>query len=472
MHPAVQPQPQPVVEKPAPKVLNAPAPTHIFKLAPPKPVVSPDVVPVDESCLDDLLSTFETSMFVAPPEPQPEEKGPVEVHKDLHNFWHEFIKTLCDMTTLDKNTSNAISMKHVALIEKAAEPVVTRVKDPENVERMKPSMQKVKLTEAFEVIPVRIGKLRECVRMMGFDQANHVNILRAVLPMVGSVYWLYLVNVQVNDDEMLKEIAQVAVSCRTIMTAINSNSPLPRGILFNVVKLMQTVSHKIFEIKDPQGCKKLSDATNNVGKTLKSLILVPMLASSGSPMDISSLAKTVAEQLGIIKNTLNGLQTSKLGPELSKQDELEIYTTAHKQLKMALDFYLSNAEAVPLPYPHQIIPLINKQLEVLTQLPKLISSPSVNVKLFNTCVTTLASSASKIRDVFLLHKSDFEDDTESWEQLQATLNAGMDFASQLFIAGACFMINNQICTRGQLAYAARGMTFCTAVVVDFFCLDL
>lgn len=88
---------------------------------------------------------------------------------------------------------------------------------------------------------------------------------------------------------------------------------------------MRIVSNRIFEIKDPQICKKLSDAANNVGKTLKSLILVPMLAGSGmlccvlfvftlpgSPMDISALAKTVAEQLGIIKTTITGLLASKL----------------------------------------------------------------------------------------------------------------------------------------------------------------
>ena len=56
--------------------------------------------------------------------------------------------------------------------------MVTRIKEPENVKRMKPNIQKVKLTEAYETIPIRIHKLRECVRLMGFDQANHLSVLR------------------------------------------------------------------------------------------------------------------------------------------------------------------------------------------------------------------------------------------------------------------------------------------------------
>jgi hypothetical protein len=235
---------------------------------------------------------------------------------------------------------------------------------------------------------------------------------------------------------------------------------------------MQIASYKIFEIKNPQVCKKLSDAASNVGKTLKSLILVPMLAGSGSPMDVSSLAKAVAEQLGVIKNAISGLLASRVGPDLTSQEEQDIYTAAYKQLKMALDFYLSNAEAVPLPYPHQVVPIINKQLELLAQLPKLLVATPFNTKELILCVTTLGSTSSKLRDVFILHKSDFEDDVVSWEQLQTTLNAGMHFSSQLMIAGACCVITNKICTRSQIAYAARGMTFCTAVIVDFFCLDL
>lgn len=42
------------------------------------------------------------------------------------------------------------------------------------------------------------------------------------------------------------------------------------------------------------------------------------------------------------------------GPSLPIEEEEELYASAHKQLNVALEFYTSNADKVPLPYPHKL----------------------------------------------------------------------------------------------------------------------
>lgn len=98
--------------------------------------------------------------------------------------------------------------------------------------------------------------------------------------MVGATFWLYAVIHQVTKEEVIKAIGEVAIGARTTMAQV-AGGGVPKGILPLAGTLMTTVSHRVFETKDPALCLQMSDATHNISKTLKSLILVPMFAASG-----------------------------------------------------------------------------------------------------------------------------------------------------------------------------------------------
>lgn len=94
------------------------------------------------------------------------------------------------------------------------------------------------------------------------------------------MYWLYVVSNQVTKEAVIKALGDAAVGVRAAMAEV-AEGEIPLGTLPLATSLLVSVSHKIFETKDPHVCLKMSDATHSVSKTLKSLVLVPMFAASG-----------------------------------------------------------------------------------------------------------------------------------------------------------------------------------------------
>lgn len=100
------------------------------------------------------------------------------------------------------------------------------------------------------------------------------------MPLVGAIYWLYVVVKQASKETIIQAIGALAIAARTAMTEVTTGG-VPRGILPIAVSLVMSLGQKIYESKDPSICLQLSDACYNIAKNVKSLILVPMFAGTG-----------------------------------------------------------------------------------------------------------------------------------------------------------------------------------------------
>lgn len=103
---------------------------------------------------------------------------------------------------------------------------------------------------------------------------------RVTVPLAGALYWLYVVLEQVSKDEVVKNIGNVAVGARTAMGEVSSGG-VPKAMVPLSTSLFLSLSRRVFETRDPSVALQLSNACHNISKSVKSLILVPMFASSG-----------------------------------------------------------------------------------------------------------------------------------------------------------------------------------------------
>ena len=94
------------------------------------------------------------------------------------------------------------------------------------------------------------------------------------------MYWLYVAVGQVSKEEITKGIGALAVAARAAMSEVAMGG-VPKGILPLAAFLILSISHRIYESKNPSICLQLSDACYNIAKNVKSLILVPMFAGNG-----------------------------------------------------------------------------------------------------------------------------------------------------------------------------------------------
>lgn len=148
------------------------------------------------------------------------------------------------------------------------------------------------------------------------------------------------------------------------------------------------------------------------------LHLPKRLQSSFSLLNSSILPFCLRERYGAL--LFYKLLTTGQGNELSVEEEHDIYITAYKQLNVALEFYQSNADKVPLPYPNRLgnyfcyniftfinvraVPLIKTQLSQIQALPSILRQDPLVPKRLTTAVKSLADAVSNMRDIFLEHR--------------------------------------------------------------------
>jgi len=289
---------------------------------------------------------------------------------------------------------------------------------------------------------------------------------------VGATYWLYTVWHQLPKEEISNSIAGMALGARKGMADV-AEGFTPKGVYPLATKLALAVSHLVFETRNPGVCLKLSDASHLVSKAVKSLALVPLFVSSGVPLESApNMAKVIAEQLQTIKTINSTLIPSHAGPKISIAEENEVFASAYKQLYVALEFYQSNSSKVPLPYPNKLVPLIKTQLAQIQALPAVLRLTPLPVKKVASTAKTLTSAVAGMRNLFLDHKVDFEEDEVHWKNLLTVLDGAVHFAIQVLLSTACVLIENKMSTSGHIAFAVRGVAFCSAVIIDSFCLDL
>lgn len=151
--------------------------------------------------------------------------------------------------------------------------------------------------------------------------------------------------------------------------------------------------------------------------------------------------------------------------------------TAYKQLSIALEFYLSNADKVPLPYPQKIgmpsnflfwfnkliyliVPLFKQQLSNIYTISHILNDQFDQEKFIMT-TKNLATGTNNICNIFLEHRYlkisfylentnlnnsiDFEDDEVLWTNLLSVINGARHFSIQILIASACVSTKNKVC---------------------------
>eukprot|EP01133_Synstelium_polycarpum_P018942 gene18942-22668_t len=310
-------------------------------------------------------------------------------------------------------------------------------------------METMRNQEAVATIHERVRAVRDGIKLRLFSRIDHAEVVRLVAALVGALHWLYVCWWEVTQNDINMCIAECALSCRLAMNAVTYSTPVPHGVLTNIAKLTKQISARIFVCRSPVLAKRLSDASQLVGRTFKSLLVLSLLTddtAQRSPENLIALGKVIAEQLSLLKNITSTMVASKVSGHLVPDDEKGAVESASKQLRGSIDFYKSNAAL------HGEIPSEGTVLPLLASIQKSIQSLNIYSSVEKDIqmvipAQMIAQDVHEIRSIIRAFQEDPSQNMLSEElndQLSVTLDCCSHFACQLLFSVSAVICHNQV----------------------------
>ncbi|KAF2070014.1 hypothetical protein CYY_008671 [Polysphondylium violaceum] len=332
-------------------------------------------------------------------------------------------------------------------------------------------MEDVRNQESVHSIQERVKNLKDGIQLRLFSRIDHVELIRLVAALIGSLHWMYYCWAEVSREDIERSISECALSCRVAMSSASTCSPIPYGVLTNIAKLLKNISTKIFITRNPEDAKQLSDSCLTITQTFKSLVVSSVLNDQRDTlqMNIVTLAKSIAEQLSFLKSHTATLVPSRVGACLPADQEKELCESASRQLRGSIDYYKSNKARVQLPKEDTIIPLLASIQRSISQFT-LFSTLERDLQI---CVPAqmLAQDINEVRSIILDYvRNNSETLPEDFrDQISNAINTCAHFATQLLFSVSALVCHNRITDFSQIGYTLRGISSCSCILVDSFC---
>ncbi|KAK5578184.1 hypothetical protein RB653_003137 [Dictyostelium firmibasis] len=359
-------------------------------------------------------------------------------------------------------------------------------------------METVKNQEAVNSIQERVKNVKEGIKLRLFSRIDHAELIRLVAALIGSLHWIYNCWSEVSQDDINRSIAECALSCRVAMNSVTTHTPFQLGVLTNIAKLLKNISTKVFITRTPTDSKKLSDSCFIISSTFKSLMVLSVLndVKQKSAENIISLGRSIAEQLSILKLQSSSILPSRVGQNLSSQEERELNDSASNQLRSSIDYYISNkingvegngttttttttttTEGGIVSSPKRL-PKEDITLPLLANIEKSISmligftTEDKNIQM-SIPVQMIAQDIHKLR-IILLEYIKEQSDTLSEEfkdQITNAINCSAHFSTQQLFSVSALICHNRITDISQLGYSSRNIAACCCILIDSFCFN-
>jgi len=334
-------------------------------------------------------------------------------------------------------------------------------------------MEDVRNQESVHSIQERVKNLKDGIQLRLFSRIDHVELIRLVAALIGSLHWMYYCWAEVSREDIERSISECALSCRVAMSSASTSSPIPYGVLTNIAKLLKNISTKLFITRNPEDSKLLSDSCQTITQTFKSLVVSSVLNTDRGgetlQMNIVTLAKSIAEQLSFLKTHSATLVPSRVGPCLTADLEKELCESASRQLRGSIDYYKSNKARVQLPKEDVIIPLLASIQRSISQYTNY-STVERDLQIV-VPAQMLAQDINEVRSIIIDYvKANSETLPEDFrDQISNAINCCAHFATQLLFSVSALVCHNRITDFSQIGYALRGISSCSCILVDSFC---
>ncbi|KAN0036440.1 hypothetical protein ACTFIV_001733 [Dictyostelium citrinum] len=351
-------------------------------------------------------------------------------------------------------------------------------------------METVKNQEAVNSIQERVKNVKEGIKLRLFSRIDHAELIRLVAALIGSLHWIYNCWSEVSQDDINRSIAECALSCRVAMNSVTTRTPFQLGVLTNIAKLLKNISTKVFITRTPSDAKKLSDSCFVISSTFKSLMVLSVLndVKQKSAENIISLGRSIAEQLSILKLQSSSILPSRVGQNLSSQEERELNESASNQLRSSIDYYISNNKSIDpttttttttttgiITSPKRL-PKEDKTLPLLANIEKSISmlmgftTEDKNIQM-SIPVQMIAKDIHELRTILLEYIKEQSDSLseEFKDQITNAINCSAHFSTQQLFSVSALICHNRITDISQLGYSSRNIAACCCILIDSFC---
>eukprot|EP01112_Ceratiomyxa_fruticulosa_P017070 TRINITY_DN524_c0_g3_i1.p1 TRINITY_DN524_c0_g3~~TRINITY_DN524_c0_g3_i1.p1 ORF type:complete len:653 (-),score=113.49 TRINITY_DN524_c0_g3_i1:39-1997(-) len=403
--------------------------------------------------------------------------------------WIDFCSKICDLLLCDPLDKIAVRVPVVSNMSKATDALTKHYLTYHGLQEFK-SKQSNKIMLELSGLPERVTKLEDAVRGRGPHSKTYIqDWLSGPLTFGGAAYYLFEMVNQVSQEKVVEGMTDIALSCKQIMEAVNSGnykdvSPL---LLEKIIRLVNIIGDKIFEVHDLEKAKKMSDSVYIIAKTFKTLLLIPLLAQG--PLDnthintVISMTKLTAEQLGAIKEACIDLLPSRRRGVIPAQDEQEMYTIAQTKFTQILEVCKTSPNTIA--YSSELITHFEAQIQLIKVLPDLVfaipfphpmrlngwtpASYDLTFPLIH-CVKALLHTTRKIRAVYIHRIVEMEKHAR-WSQIQLCLDSCCKFACQIVIGVVSLCLRNNVCPRLVIASAVRSLVLCNSLLIDLFCIS-
>jgi hypothetical protein len=311
-----------------------------------------------------------------------------------------------------------------------------------------------------------VNQIRDKIHLYKMTSyADDRQIKKYVQIIVGSLFWFYWNYNCAESDKIASLITELAIGVKEMMSSAQSNinqySGAAKRAATCYTRLLFDVCFCTFGIQDPRHGQRLSNAMKLTNNLMRGITLDTFKPNGISPDALTNSVKNIADFLKIVKEGLKNIVYSIRGNPLSAKDEEEIYKAARILLEDSIKWIEGRGGTRGFAGP--LVDAVRPLVGLVLQLQQSTASGDL-LQLYEASQGISALSSDCFAS--FLPEATSTSDADAKELILLNLKTMLCFSNIIAIAAAAQITNNKAVHRGHIAFCARNIANCAAMLVD------